>query len=55
LLESRGVLEWYSVEGGPYSSPADAAAEFGGGSAIQRQTGGNETLAKGRAHVVRAA
>jgi preprotein translocase subunit SecD len=30
LLQSRGVLEWYSVEGGPYSSPADAAAEFGG-------------------------
>jgi preprotein translocase subunit SecD len=30
LLQSRGVLEWYSVEGGPYSSPADAAAEFAG-------------------------
>lgn len=30
LLQSRGVLEWYSVEGGPFSSPADAAAEFGG-------------------------
>jgi preprotein translocase subunit SecD len=30
LLQSRGVLEWYSVEGGPYSSPKDAAAEFGG-------------------------
>jgi preprotein translocase subunit SecD len=30
LLQSRGVLEWYSVEGGPYRSPADAAAEFGG-------------------------
>ena len=30
LLQSRGVLEWYSVEGGPYSSQAAAAAEFGG-------------------------
>jgi len=30
LLQSRGVLEWYSVEDGPYSSPADAADEFGG-------------------------
>jgi protein-export membrane protein SecD len=30
LLQNRGVLEWYSVEGGPYRSPADAAAEFGG-------------------------
>jgi len=30
LLQSRGLLEWYSVEGGPYSTPADAAAEFGG-------------------------
>ena len=30
LLQSRGVLEWYSVEGGPYSSPADASAEFEG-------------------------
>jgi preprotein translocase subunit SecD len=30
LLQSRGVLEWYSVEGGPYSGQADAAAEFGG-------------------------
>jgi len=30
LLQRRGVLEWYSVEGGPYSSPADAAAEFEG-------------------------
>jgi preprotein translocase subunit SecD len=30
VLQSRGVLEWYSLEGGPYSSPADAAAEFGG-------------------------
>jgi preprotein translocase subunit SecD len=30
LLQSRGVLEWYSVEDGPYSSPADATASFGG-------------------------
>jgi preprotein translocase subunit SecD len=30
LLQSRGVLEWYSVEDGPYSSSADAAANFGG-------------------------
>jgi preprotein translocase subunit SecD len=30
LLQSRGVLEWYAVEGGPYSSPANAAAAFGG-------------------------
>jgi len=30
LLQSRGVLEWYSVEGGPYSSATDTAAEFGG-------------------------
>ena len=30
LLQSRGVLEWYSVEDGPYSSAADAAASFGG-------------------------
>lgn len=30
LLQNRGVLEWYPVEGGPYSSPADAAAESRG-------------------------
>jgi preprotein translocase subunit SecD len=30
LLQNRGVLEWYSVEGGPYSGQADAAGEFGG-------------------------
>ena len=30
LLQSRGVLEWYPVEGGPYPSPSDAAGEFGG-------------------------
>ena len=30
LLENRGVLEWYSVIGGPYSSPQDAAAGFEG-------------------------
>jgi len=30
LIQSRGVLEWYSVEGGPFSSAADAAAELGG-------------------------
>jgi preprotein translocase subunit SecD len=30
LLQSRGVLEWYSVEAGPFRRPAEAAAEFGG-------------------------
>lgn len=30
LLQNRGVLEWYPVAGGPYSSPADAAAESRG-------------------------
>jgi preprotein translocase subunit SecD len=30
LLQSRGVLEWYSVEEGPYTSPADAMAQHGG-------------------------
>lgn len=30
LLENRGILKWYSVEGGPYRSPAEAAAEFEG-------------------------
>jgi protein-export membrane protein SecD len=30
LLQSRGVLEWYSVEDGPYTSPADAMASHGG-------------------------
>ena len=30
LLQSRAVLEWYSVEDGPYASTADAMARFGG-------------------------
>lgn len=30
LLQSPGVLEWYSVEGGPYSDPKDAVAQHGG-------------------------
>lgn len=30
LLQSRGVLEWCSVDGGPYASPAEAAGHFGG-------------------------
>jgi preprotein translocase subunit SecD len=30
LLQNRGVLEWYSIERGPYGTPADADAEFGG-------------------------
>jgi preprotein translocase subunit SecD len=30
LLQSRAVLEWYSVEEGPYASAADAMAQHGG-------------------------
>lgn len=30
LLQSRAVLEWYSVEDGPYAGPADAMARHGG-------------------------
>jgi preprotein translocase subunit SecD len=30
LLEKRGALEWYGVEGGPYASPAEAMAQHGG-------------------------
>src|SRR5207237_4240392 len=30
LLQSRAVLEWYSVEGGPYVSTADAITQHGG-------------------------
>lgn len=30
LLQSRAVLEWYSVAGGPYASQADAVAQHGG-------------------------
>ena len=30
LLQSRAVLEWDSVEGGPYASEADAMAQHGG-------------------------
>jgi preprotein translocase subunit SecD len=30
LLQSRAVLEWYSVAGGPYASTADAIAQHGG-------------------------
>lgn len=30
LLQSRAVLEWYSVEGGPFASTADAMAQYGG-------------------------
>jgi preprotein translocase subunit SecD len=30
LLQRRGVLEWYSVEEGPYASPEQARAEHGG-------------------------
>jgi preprotein translocase subunit SecD len=52
LLQSRGVLEWYSVEGGPYRSPADAAAEFGGVVPYSEQAGRDETVADWRADVV---
>lgn len=30
LLKNRGVLEWYSVEGGPYRNQQDAIAQNGG-------------------------
>lgn len=30
LLQSRGVLEWYSVDGGPYASTLDALSQHGG-------------------------
>ena len=30
LLQSRGVLEWYSVEDGPFTSVEDALAQHGG-------------------------
>jgi preprotein translocase subunit SecD len=30
LLQSRAVLEWYSVEDGPYATTADAMARHGG-------------------------
>jgi preprotein translocase subunit SecD len=30
LLQSRGVLEWYSLEGGPYATAEDALAPSGG-------------------------
>lgn len=30
LLQSRAVLEWYSVENGPYSSATEAMAQHGG-------------------------
>jgi preprotein translocase subunit SecD len=30
LLQSRAVLEWYSVEGGPYSGKSGAMGAFGG-------------------------
>ena len=30
LLESRTVLEWYAVDGGPYRSPEEAISGFGG-------------------------
>jgi preprotein translocase subunit SecD len=30
LLQSRAVLEWYSVEGGPYAGKSGAMAAFGG-------------------------
>jgi preprotein translocase subunit SecD len=30
LLKSRGVLEWYSVEDGPFASPEEALARHGG-------------------------
>src|SRR5579862_8218171 len=30
LVQKQAVLEWYSVEEGPYSSPADAMVRHGG-------------------------
>src|SRR5205085_3522846 len=30
LLQSRAVLEWYSVEDGPFASTADAMSQHGG-------------------------
>src|SRR5258708_27746796 len=30
ILRNRGVLEWYSVEEGPYANPVEAMAQHGG-------------------------
>ena len=48
LLESRAVLEWSSVEGGPYASPADAMAQHGGILPSNRQLLATRAAADGR-------
>jgi len=48
LLQSRAVLEWYSVEAGPYSSSADAMAQHGGVLPLNRKLLATRQGADGR-------
>jgi preprotein translocase subunit SecD len=48
LLETRAVLEWYSVEGGPYASRDDAMAPYSGILPLNRRLLGTRPGADGR-------
>jgi preprotein translocase subunit SecD len=48
LLQSRAVLEWYSVEDGPYASAGDATAQQGGILPYNRKLVATRKAADGR-------
>lgn len=48
LLESRAVLEWYSVEAGPYPTQADAMTQYSGILPFNRQVLGTRRAPDGR-------
>jgi len=48
LLQSRGILEWYSVEGGPYASPEEATAHHGGTLPYNRKLVATQPAGDGR-------
>jgi protein-export membrane protein SecD len=48
LLQSRAVLEWYSVEDGPYNSAADAMSQHGGILPLNRKLLGTRPAADGQ-------
>jgi preprotein translocase subunit SecD len=48
LLQSRAVLEWYSVEGGPWANENDAMSQYAGILPYNRKLLGTRTAADGR-------
>jgi preprotein translocase subunit SecD len=48
LLQSRAVLEWYSVEGGPWANQADAISQYAGILPYNRKLLATRAAADGR-------